>query len=384
MGRIRGDLRVIGIANLLQALSLNKAEGLLTIWQGEQRKVIQLGPCGMRLVGAGARRIHPLGEILIRTGKITHGQLEEILEEQRRSGARLGEIVSRRGLLSSGDIENALKEQISEEIYDLFSWSGASFEFLEAPSSSAPPDGGPLSEVMLDANVMSVMLEAARRADELSRIQARIPDMRLIPERLPDQAVPMDDPELDRSALEAILRLIDGERSVERIIQDSMFPKFAVLRTLYGLIQRGAIKLKDRRSGSTLRRVAAPAPARPPPRGRTILLLSDLPNFRTALSVCIRGAGYEVIEGHSASDLKDLLSRYQVDAIVLDVSVETDNGLGLCTRIRQTAKAPFIVLSGNTSRQAVLNAVQCGARHVLIKPIKEDVLLERIANVLKA
>lgn len=380
MARVRGDLRVMGIANLLQALSLNKAEGFLTIWQDPMRKVIQLGPSGMRLVSAGARRAHPLGEILIRTGKITHAQLEEILEEQRRTGARLGDLVSRRGILSAGDIENALKEQISEEIYDLFTWSEASFEFVEAPGAAPPADGSPLSEVTLDANVMSVMIEAARRADELARIQTRIPDLRVVPELL-DQPVPMNDPDLDRAALEAVLPLIDGERSVDRIIEESLFPKFAVLRTLYDLAQRGAIKLRDRKSGSTLRRVLPPRPAPP---GRTLLLLSDLPNFRTALSVCIRSAGYEVVEGHSSSDLKDILSRKTVDAIILDVSVETDSGLALCSRLREQARAPFIVLSGNTSRQAVLNAIQCGARYVLIKPIKEDLLLDRISNVLKA
>ena len=138
MARIRGDLRVLGIANLLQALSLNKAEGHLTIWQDPLRKVIQMSPKGMRLLSAGSRRTHPLGEILIRTGKITHAQLDDILEEQRRSGSRLGDVVSRRGILSPGDIENALKEQISEEIYDLFTWSEASFEFVEAPASAYP------------------------------------------------------------------------------------------------------------------------------------------------------------------------------------------------------------------------------------------------------
>jgi CheY-like chemotaxis protein len=384
MARIRGDLRVLGIANLLQALSLNKAEGHLTIWQDPLRKVIQMSPKGMRLLSAGSRRTHPLGEILIRTGKITHAQLDDILEEQRRSGSRLGDVVSRRGILSPGDIENALKEQISEEIYDLFTWSEASFEFVEAPASAAPPDGGPLSEVILDANVMSVMLEAARRADELSRIQTRIPDLRMIPERQPDQFIPLDDPEMDRAALEAVLPLVDGERSVERIISESLFPKFAVLRTLYELAQRDAVRFKDRKSsGSTFRRVVLPAPARAGSPGRTLLLLSDLPNFRTALSVCLRSAGYEVIEGHSSSDFQDLLSRHPADAIILDVSVEADNGLALCARLRQATRVPFIALSGNTSRQAVLNAIQSGARHVLVKPIKEDLLLERISNVLK-
>lgn len=383
MGKVRGDVRVFGIANLLQSLSLNKCEGYLTVQQDAQRKVIQFGPAGMRLVSAGARRSHPLGEILLRSGKITHAQLDDILSEQRRSGVRFGDVVARRGILSAEDIQNALREQISEEIYDLFTWTDATFEFTEAAGGPAPEDEGPLAEVTVDANVMSVMLEAARRADELSRIQAVIPDLRFVPERI-EVPVALDEPGLDRAALEAILPLVDGQRSVARIIEESLYPKFTVLRTLYGLAQRGAVKLRDVRGETISRRRLVPLAGRPAPRAvRSVLLLSDLPNFRTALSVCLRSAGYEVIEGFSSANLPELLGRYAVDAIVLDVSIETDNGLALCRRLRESTPVPFIVLSGNTSKQAVINAIQAGARYVLVKPVREDLLLERISHLLK-
>jgi len=48
-----------------------------------------------------------------------------------------------------------------------------------------------------------------------------------------------------------ILELLrDGERSVGHIIEESLFPKFTVLRTLYGLAQRGVIKIRDRGEGA--------------------------------------------------------------------------------------------------------------------------------------
>lgn len=382
MGKVRGDVRVFGIANLLQMLSLNKSEGFLTVQQDSQKKIIQFGPSGMRLVSAGARRSHPLGEILLRSGKITHAQLDEILSEQRRTGRRLGEVVSRRGVLQEEEIENALREQISEEIYDLFTWADATFEFAEAQGAAAPADEGPLAELTVDANVMSVMLEAARRADELSRIQALIPDLRMVPVRL-ELPVAMDEPGLDRPVLEAVLPLIDGQRAVSRVVEESLYPKFAVLRTLYGLAQRGAIKLRDPSGVTAFRRPPVPAAARPSPRGRTALLLSDLPNFRTALSVCLRTSGYEVIEGFGSADFRELLGRHGVDAIILDVSIETDDGLAVCKRLREASKVPFLVLSGNTSKQAVINAIQSGARYVLVKPVREELLLERLSNLLK-
>src|SRR5215467_13131892 len=108
MGEIRGDVEVLGISNLLQMLSLNGCKGFLTIQLEGQRKIIHFLQEGIRLV-SGARRTNPLGEILIRTGKITRDQLDELLAEQRRTGTALGELVSTRNILDQSVIASALR-----------------------------------------------------------------------------------------------------------------------------------------------------------------------------------------------------------------------------------------------------------------------------------
>jgi CheY-like chemotaxis protein len=385
MGQIKGDVEVLGISNLLQTLSMAGCKGYLTIIQEGQKKVIHFLDDGIRLV-SGARRTNPLGEILIRTGKITRDQLDELLAEQRRTATPLGEIVSRRGILDPAIIQSALREQVAEEIYDLFTWTGATFSFAESAGYSAPIDTGPLANVVLDANVMSLMIEAARRVDELARIQSIIPDVRLVAERL-ELPASLDDPGLDRNAIEDILPLVDGERSVGHIIEESLFPKFTVLRTLYGLAQRGVIKIRDRGEGAigphtVLRRAPTAADERVPTNGRSVMLVSELPTFRAALGLFMRQAGYDVIEGRPADETADF-SRRPADVAVIDVPLETEDGLLFCKLLRDKMKVPFIVLAGNTSKQAINNALQCGARYVLVKPFKEDLLLERISNVLK-
>ncbi len=386
MGKIRGDVDVLGIANLLQMLSNNGCEGYLTIAQEGQRKVIEFTSRGIRLV-SGARRTNPLGEILLRTGKITRDQLDDLLARQRKTGKPLGEIVAENGILAQSVIEGALREQVAEEIYDLFTWLDATFEFATLGGSEPPPDQGLLATVVLDQTVMSIMLEAARRVDELTRIQAVIPDVRLVAERL-ELPASLDDPGLDRDATEEILPLVDGEKTVGEIIDESLYPKFTVLRTLYGLAQRGVVKIRartdERASPQTvvLRRVT-PLSERGAPGGRTVLLLSELPTFRSLLGMFLRSAGYDIIEGQGLPQLDDALARRRVDVIVLDVSIETEDGLATCQKIREAAGVPFIVLAGNTSRQAVAHAIQSGARYVLLKPVKQDLLLERISNVLK-
>ena len=47
---------------------------------------------GMRLMATSSRKTSSLGEILIRTRKITRTQLDRLLEEQKSTGRRLGEL----------------------------------------------------------------------------------------------------------------------------------------------------------------------------------------------------------------------------------------------------------------------------------------------------
>jgi CheY-like chemotaxis protein len=384
MRKVAGDLELFGIANLLQMLSTAQCQGYLTISKGDEKKVIEFFPGGIRLV-SGVRRTNPLGEILVRTGTITSDQLDELLGEQQTAGKRLGDLVVDRALLSREELESALREQVAEEIYDLFTWGESAFEFVEPSPEGTPKDEGPLAQVVLDANVMSIMLEAARRMDELAKIRSVIPDERLVPKQV-ELPVSFEDLGLDRRAVEEILPLADGERSIDRIIERSLYPKFTVLRTLCGLAERGMLKIRDRGDFEGSVTVIGKSP-KPQGRdqsapGRTVLVLSELSTFRAALAWYLRNEGYSVLEGSSVDSTSESLCRECVDAIVLDISIESDDALAVCDQLRKLSGRPFILLSSNTSRKAMANALQSGARHVLVKPLKEALLSQRISELI--
>lgn len=382
MRRARGDLDLFGISGVLQLLSQSRVRGRLAVWKGGARKTVEFTERGIRLVG-GVRRTNPLGEILVRSGQISAAQLEELLEEQKREGRRLGDLVARRGILSRETIDSALREQAAEEVYELFTWTEAKFAFTE---EEAPEGDGPLSELFLDANVMSLMLEAARRIDELTRIREIIPDDRLVPVQL-ELPVQLDDPGLDPRTVLEIFPLLDGRRSIDEISELSLYPRFTVLRALYGLVQRGSVKIQGHRRESdgpitVLRRPARIDPA-VPLGGRGVLLLSELESFRGALAFCLRQAGFSVLEGARWDSAARALCRDCVQAVVLDVSIESDDAMAVCEQLKVAAGVPFVLLAQNTSRKAVSNAVRSGASAVLVKPVKEELLVERLCEVLK-
>lgn len=385
MRKVAGHLEIFGVANLLQMLSTAECHGFLTISKAGEKKVIQFSPDGIRLV-SGVRRTNPLGEILVRSGTLTNSRLQELLGEQRRTEKRLGDLVVEHGVLTREALESALREQVAEEIYELFTWTETLFEFVEAIRDPAPEEQGPLAQVTLDANVMSLMIEAARRMDELARIRSVIPDERLVPQQV-ELPVSFDDLGLDRRAVEEILPLADGERSIDRIIEESLYPKFMVLRTLCALTERGILKIRDRRdvegSITVIRRAAKPAAGGNGASGKTVLVLSELSTFRAAIAWYLRIAGYSVLEGNGWDSSSQSLCRECVDAVVIDVSIESDDALVVCEELRKVSQVPFILLASNASPKALSNALRSGAGCVLVKPLKETLLVERLSDLLE-
>jgi CheY-like chemotaxis protein len=220
--------------------------------------------------------------------------------------------------------------------------------------------------------------------DELERIRAVIPDNRLVPKKV-QLPVSFDDLELDRQAVEEILHLTDGARSIERIIEESLHPKFTVLRTLYGLTERGILKIRDKREVdgpvTILGRAPRSGAGGASSAGHTLLLLSELGTFRAALSWYLRNAGYSVLEGNGWDAAAQAHCQGRVDAIVFDVSIESDDALAACQQIKKVAKRPLVLLSSNSSPKALSNARQSGASFVFVKPLKETLLVERLTEL---
>jgi CheY-like chemotaxis protein len=362
-----GDLGILGLEHLLQMISLSEAKGFLMVSQGELKKTLQFCAQGIRLV-SGVRRAVPLGQILVRTGKITSHQLDEILLEQCKSGQRLGDMVIERGLLTQEAVDQALRDQVAEEIYELFAWPDAKFYFAEAENESLPSGAGPLSEVLLHADVIAIMIEAARRSDEMARIRSEIPVDQLVPRRTAPEAS-FDGPESEREAAREILFLADGRRSVEEIAQESSYPRFTVLHTLFDLKHRGVLAIGN------------PSAQEKGSSGPSVLLISRELAFRSASAASLRHGGYSVAESDTWDRAGAALRKDAIAAIILDISFDSEDALSICERIREDSHKPFIILTENATGQALEAALQSGARYVLFKPVDEKVLLDRLARL---
>ncbi|HJP84600.1 MAG TPA: DUF4388 domain-containing protein [Gemmatimonadaceae bacterium] len=135
-------------------------------------------------------------------------------------------------------------------VYTLFTWTSGTFNF----EAGVEPEEG-AERVSVDPQ--SLLLEGARRVDEWSLIEKKLPSF--------DVVFSIDRPKLmlNRDPLspeqEGLLPLIDGHRDVNGLIRDSGLGEFEVGKALYGLLNANfLLPVGRKRTTPTLPRNASP------------------------------------------------------------------------------------------------------------------------------
>ena len=145
--------------------------------------------------------------------------------------------------MTKADLTRFVKLQIEEAIYHLFTWTRGNF-FFEA-------DQVPDADITVSINPDSLLLEAARRVDEWSLIEKKIPSLDLIFEVDRDrvkEAFSELTPEQQR-----ILTLLDGAHTVTDVSEESGMTEFDVGKALFGLIQANFAHRVGKRAASVIR-----------------------------------------------------------------------------------------------------------------------------------
>jgi two-component system cell cycle response regulator len=70
--------------------------------------------------------------------------------------------------------------------------------------------------------------------------------------------------------------------------------------------------------------------------------------------------------------------------IILDITMPVMDGVTMLTKLREDAElknTPVIMLTAESGRDSVAQIAKLGARDYLVKPFKEDQLLEKVGRV---
>ena len=237
---IEGPLQELGIHDVFQLLDLSRKTGTLTVVSelrdNEGTVLFENG----KIVSANIRsNPHRLGDLLIRSGRLTDADMARAqAAQQRGDGRRLGEILVALGLVTHKEIERQVRLQIEAVVFELMSWREGHFRFQEGI------DDGHWRDWTVAFPTESLLMEGARRIDEWSRIADRVPNLAMVPYLTPpDEDHP---PLLDLLPSEwQVLSMIDGTHDLREIATTLAMSEFDVARITYGMVSTGVIRLRQ-------------------------------------------------------------------------------------------------------------------------------------------
>lgn len=120
------------------------------------------------------------------------------------------------------------------------------------------------------------------------------------------------------------------------------------------------------------------------PNATEILIIDDEPQIRKLLQITLHSNDYKVKEAATARDGLALAASHPPDMILLDLGLPDESGHSVLQTLREWYTRPIIILSVQSSEEAIVNALDHGANDYLVKPFRSGELLARIRSVLRS
>ena len=239
---IEGPLEELSIQDVLQLLDLAHKTGVLTVRSDPLNdEAIVHFTKGAIVFAVRRRSTRRLGQLLIRAGRLTQRELDRALEIQRSDPTRrLAEILLEMGSIGEEELERQLRFQMEETIYEIMAWEQGYFKFEERREVAE-------QRLLARVRVESLLMEGARRIDEWTRLESKVPGPDSVPALAPPSerdATPLD---LKPDEWE-VLAEVDGERDVRQLAADLGRSEFEVAKIIYGLVSTGVLMVQERAS----------------------------------------------------------------------------------------------------------------------------------------
>ena len=224
--KLAGEIRAPGALSDIVALAAQSQ------WTGELILLAEVGTRsfyfahGMIIHASTTVEEERLGETLYRFGVITREELEKIVVVSTDSGKRLGETAVDLGIVPADKLYAMMARQVEEVFYAAVHVSEGSFYFFDRYDEK-----NIIRRHNLNAG--GLLIEAARRMDEMRFFREKIPNDNYIPVAVPGKKPPDD--------LIEMFSKIDGTRNIADIGRLMGQLEFEVTRGAFQLVSSGCV-----------------------------------------------------------------------------------------------------------------------------------------------
>lgn len=230
---LKGDLASVDLAQVFQMLAMNQKVGLLMIQAPRAWRALYFDPRGVTLYYNEHTLLDRVLSSMVITGAVAEESVRDARDHASRTQGTVVDSLLAAGYLTEEQLIGAFRSSVEEEVYDLFFWRDARFEFFEGAASFEGYEGVVNDEFFFSTD--GLIMEAARRIDEWSYIRERVSGPLEVFCSQGTVAFDLDDDVI------AVLDLVDGKRNVARLIEITGLPGFHVYKTMAVLLEAGHI-----------------------------------------------------------------------------------------------------------------------------------------------
>jgi len=227
--RLAGEVRTPGaLCDVVAMIAQGSWSGELVVLEEQAKRTVyfERGNIVAATTSVASER---LGEILWRFGAITRSQLDEVVRSAEKSGKRVGEAAVELEFVGPEELYRMTARQVEEVFYGAVHVGTATFYLFDGLDESKLQQRHHMSAGQL-------LMEAARRMDELRFFREKIPSDAWIP-------VPSGGGKKPPQELAEIWAQCDGRRSVAEIGRRIGQLEFEVTRAVFQLVAAGLVTM---------------------------------------------------------------------------------------------------------------------------------------------
>ena len=116
-----------------------------------------------------------------------------------------------------------------------------------------------------------------------------------------------------------------------------------------------------------------------------ILTVDDSKTVRCIVRKAFKGFDCDILEASNGVEGLAIAGKETPDVVLLDVTMPVMDGVEMLTKLKadpQLKTIPVVMLTAEGGRDNVLKIAKIGVRDYIVKPFKEDLLIEKLVRII--
>jgi len=233
---IQGNLASVRIVEVLQMLGLQRQTGRLGVSRSGDSVEVYFKDGAIAFASSNCSGVKSAVEALLRKScRVDEGSIEHVLSIANMTSQPIDRILAQEKMLDPKTFAECLRRHTESAVFKIMAWKDGEFLFEKA----APPAFANPVQLKVD----DLLMEGARRADEWSLIQQKIPHFDIVFEPMIGNAEELTTRGMSDVDLK-VFSYVDGRRTIQDIIDTLCVGDFEVVKSMFILLSVNLIRRK--------------------------------------------------------------------------------------------------------------------------------------------